>query len=53
MFAINLDKENQQMKKAQGKAVRNTEDDAPESGEEDPPPNQHKYGTSSVSQTRL
>ena len=39
------------MKKAQGKAVWNTEDDTPES--EDPPPNQHKYGTSSVSQTWL
>ena len=41
------------MKKAQGKAVWNNEDDAPESEEEDPPPNQHKYSTSSVSQTQL
>ena len=41
------------MKKAQGKAVQNTEYDTPESEEEDPPPNQHKYSTSSVSQTRL
>ena len=50
---MTLDKKKQKEEKVPCQSYHQPKDHGPKSEEEDPPPNQHKYGISAVSQHQI